>query len=116
MAYSALFDRPTVSPLGSAFQWVGSFFQNDAAISLCVIAVALLGYTMLMGRWPIRRAALVIIGCFVLLGAPLIAGDILGGAQVTDASPQVQASGVLYQRADLPPADYDPYAGASLIR
>ncbi|CAN0559664.1 unnamed protein product, partial [Laminaria digitata] len=56
--------------------------------------------------------------CFILLGAPLIASAFL-----TVAEPQSQIIEVPppppsaeNPRGDVPPANYDPYAGASLRR
>lgn len=73
---------------------------------------------MLTGRFPIRRGLHIVLGCFILLGAPMIAGAFLSlteGANQT--APPMQAPPVAETpRDDLPPADYDPYAGASLRR
>ena len=72
---------------------------------------------MMTGRLPIRQGAKVVLGCFVLLGAPVIAsgflqlGDEARGYDRAATSPQTQS---LPPRDKLPPSTYDPYAGASM--
>ena len=107
------------SPLLAAVVWVQAIFLGKAAALVAIIAVAALGATMLSGRIDIRRSALVILGCFIVFGAPAIAagirsalstGDELPGAEEAYASPPPSA-------APLPPppvAPYDPYAGAAV--
>lgn len=75
---------------------------------------------MLSGRLPIRSGATTILGCFVLLGAPVIAQAFLGtwdgtrSREITVEPIEMTAIDTLSERAELPPAHYDPYAGASL--
>lgn len=68
-----LFDPPLYSPLGEAAGWIGQTLFGPVAVTLCVLAVAFVGLTMLSGRVPLRRAMMVAIGCFILLSAPAIA-------------------------------------------
>lgn len=90
---------------------------GEIALGVCVIAVAFIGALMLTGRLPLREGARIVVGCFVLLGAPVIAaGFVEGGSGVIEAtgpSPPVFAP-IESPRPDLPPANFDPYAGASL--
>ncbi len=90
--------------------------QGSVVIGLCVIAVALTGFMMLRGSLPLRQGASVVVGCFVLLSAPVIADGLraaAGGEISTRSEPAV-----LPPETPLPPppppSDYDPYAGASL--
>ena len=91
---------------------------GETAVALCVIAVALLGLAMLNGKLPVRRAAQVVLGIFILLGAPVIAGNFstmwTGGSGREQTAVAVPASAVLYERPALPPAVDDTYARASL--
>lgn len=63
-----------------------------------------------------RRGMHVVLGCFVFLGAPTIAAAF--SALWSEAAPLVPPPIIEITpepaRANLPPADYDPYAGASL--
>ena len=72
---------------------------------------------MLTGRLPLREGSRLVVGCFVLLGAPVIAtGFVGGGSGVVEAAALLASVAVPIQslRSDLPPANFDPYAGASL--
>lgn len=104
------------SAFAEAVNWISTLLLGSLAVGLCVIAVAFIGFMMLGGRLPVRQGMRVILGCFILLGAPVIAAGLTGIWQqdapavaeplVTDTEP----------REEMPPADYDPYAGASLRR
>ena len=91
---------------------------GDVAVSLCVIAVAIVGIMLMLGRLGIRDGVRVVIGCFLLLGAPLIAIGLQSTAGEAAASgppvaPSIEAP---YATPPLPPATYAPDAGASLER
>lgn len=70
---TALLDPPLYSPLGEAAGWMGQTLFGTLSVTLCVLAVAAVGLMMLSGRMPVRRGIEVVIGCFILLGAPAIA-------------------------------------------
>lgn len=118
IAIGSLMD-PSIEPsLQSSLDWVTGTLLGSVAIAISVIAVASLGFIMLTGRLPIRRGIQSIIGCFVLFGAPAIAATFTGFWQGSVSElPQVsiaENSELSTPRDDLPPAQYDPYAGASL--
>lgn len=112
----SLFDAPPSSALVSASDWVSGTLFGSLAIGLCVIAVAFVGLLLMTGRLSVRKAVSVTIGCFVLLGAPAIAGGLRGLVEVTAPSRAVSEPRAepTIPPAALPPANYDPYAGASL--
>lgn len=125
----SLFDPSGGSPLLDAESWVERVLLGEIAIGLCVLAVAFIGALMLTGRLPLREGMRVVLGCFVLPAlkqrsgsatinaAPVIAAGLMqGGRGLADAPPPVPplAAASEAPRADLPPANYDPYAGASL--
>jgi type IV secretory pathway VirB2 component (pilin) len=108
--------------IGGAADFVTSLLTGSLAMGLATLAVAGVGFAMLTGRLELRRGAAVILGCFVMLGAPALARGIvgLGGEAGPPPPPPVAA-------APSPPATLpleakeiqksaDPYAGASLIR
>jgi type IV secretory pathway VirB2 component (pilin) len=112
-ASASLFDPSPAPVLPSAAEWVTATLLGSVAAALCVIAVALVGLMLMSGRLALRDALRVVVGCFVLLGAPLIAAGLRGAAD--DAASQVASEvPVIRASANLPPASYDPYAGASL--
>ncbi len=117
---SSLSGRSLADPVGSssfatAAQWVEHLLVGTVATAVATIAVAAIGYLVLTGRVDLRRGATVVIGCFILFGAPRIAAGLL----------QLSSNGELpARRSDLPPTDpppiispplpapSDPYAGA----
>ncbi len=105
------------STLAASIGWINGVLLGSLATGLCVLAVSFVGLLMLMGQIPIRHGMRVILGCFVLLGAPVIAAGLAGAWQ--SASPPAPEPIVFIPeetREPLPPADFDPYAGASLRR
>ena len=106
------------SALVSSIDWLNSLVLGSLAIGLCVIAVAIMGLMMFSGRLPLRQGLRVILGCFILLGAPVIAAGFMGIWQGAAESPSAQPMLVenIEQREPPPPANHDPYAGASLRR
>ena len=115
----SLFDgRASEGVLATAGDWVTGTLLGDLAIGLCVLAVAFVGLMLMMGRLAVRDGLRVATGCFVLLGAPVIAAGLRGVADETAATGSVvePTPAVSPPPAPFPPAAYDPYAGASLRR
>jgi len=113
---SSLFDAPASAPFAAASDWITGTLMGSLAVILCVIAVAFVGLLMISGRLAIRDAARVVIGCFVLLGAPVLAAGLRGVADeavvvVPQSSLNLPSPPEATPRA---PSTYDPYAGASL--
>ena len=69
------------SPLLGALQWVQGTLLGNLATTAAVIAVAVVGYMMLIGRLEWRRGLMVIIGAFVIFGAVSIVAGIRSFAQ-----------------------------------
>ena len=75
---------------------------------------------MLSGRIDMRRGVLVLLGCFVLFGAPVIAAGIRSALSIDDALADADetyvSSPVTAAPLPLPSpaAPYDPYAGAAV--
>lgn len=109
---ASLFDAPTSSPIEAAVNWITFVLLGELALGLCVLAVALVGLLMMSGRLPIKTGMRVAIGCFVVLGAPSIATGLLGTVGGNGAPPPTLAQPAPARQP--PPANYDPYAGASV--
>jgi len=113
---ASLFDKPVQPVLGGASDWMRGVLGGSVATSLCVIAIAFLGFLLLTGRLRVRRSAEVVLGCFLLLGAGMLAAQLL--AIGVASSPAAPAEPLVQHEAKPasapPPANYDPYAGASL--
>ena len=112
----SLFDAGGDASMMRSAQWIERVMLGDVALGLCVIAVAVIGVAMLGGRLPVREGMRIVLGLFLVLGAPVIAGgfadNIFEKVEIAPLPPaNVDGRNV---RPDLPLADYDPYAGASL--
>jgi type IV secretory pathway VirB2 component (pilin) len=107
----------------AAVRWVEDILLGQVATSVAVIGVATIGLMMLSGRIDVRRAAFVVLGCFILFGAPSIAAGLqalAGGGPGPDSSAPVFTAPP-YVPPPLPPpppppppANPDPYAGAAV--
>ena len=64
------------SPLLAALNWVQGTLLGNVATTAAVIAVALIGYAMLTGRFEWRRGLVVLVGIFVIFGAVSIVAGI----------------------------------------
>lgn len=104
----------SASALPAAAQWVEGVLLGTLGTTLAVLAVAWVGLEMLSGHISVRRGLQVVLGCFILFGAPLIAAglrDAVAGAGLA-ANPGVYVPEPI---APLRPAPaFDPYAGASV--
>jgi type IV secretory pathway VirB2 component (pilin) len=88
MAQAAITNDPGQSVFVAASGWVEGLLLGSFSNAVAVLAVALLGYGMLSGRTDLRRSGRVLLGCFILFGASLIARGLmdfagLGGGVVT---------------------------------
>lgn len=84
----SLFEPQGNSAIADAAAWISGTLLGSLAIGLCVIAVAAIGLIMLSGHLPVRRGMHVVLGCFVLLGAPTIAAAF--SALWSEAAPPVR--------------------------
>jgi type IV secretory pathway VirB2 component (pilin) len=96
------------SAIATALEWVSSLLIGQVAISLAGLAIAALGFSMLSGRLPVRRGMTVLVGCFVMFGAPSIASGLLDGARAADRAPHPQADIVERPEALPPPPQAQP--------
>ncbi len=79
-AQSSQLDPAGSGTVLSAVNWIQGTLLGNVATAAAVIAVAVVGFSMLTGRMDWRRGALVILGCFVLFGAASIVGGIRSAA------------------------------------
>jgi len=115
---SSLFEANGARPLGDAADWITGTMLGSVAVTLCVLAVAFVGFALVSGRMEIRGSIRVVLGCFTLLGAQTIASAFMTVAEPQGRTIQFLPADPIAMdpRGDLPPANYDPYAGASLRR
>lgn len=107
----------SATPLADAGLWVPALLGSTAVQIVCVLAIAGLGFGMLAGRISVRRSGLIILGCFLMLGAPAIAvaltGIGRGGGNEGHAAPTSPAP--IHVPNPEARTSADPYSGASLI-
>lgn len=65
-------------PITNALSWMQGILLGPIATSLAVMAVAGVGFMMLTGRMNWRYGATVIIGVFIIFGAPRLVASISG--------------------------------------
>lgn len=106
------------SALAAAADWATGLLSGPLAVGLATLGVAGFGLSMLAGRLELRRGLAVILGCFVLLGAPAMARGLLGLLDIERPAPviapQVAHSEPAIESRTVQTTD-DPYAGASLV-
>jgi len=97
--------------LPQAVDWVRALLVGTIGTTVAILAVATIGLMMFNGHVPVRRGAMVVIGCFILFSASFIADGLLSGAG-TAAGSVTSPSPPAYQPSD--PRVRDPYAGAAV--
>lgn len=119
--FSASLADPTgSSAIVAAARWWQGALLGGVATTIAVLAVAAVGFLMLTGRLHIRRGATVLLGCFLLFGAPTIASGLHGSSgDGVEARSVVSPPLILPPPAIVPPSlpapvPYDPYAGAAV--
>lgn len=122
-----LADPVAPAPLIAAVSWIEQTMLGSIATSIAVIAVAVVGLMMLRGQLQARRGIIVVVGCFVLFGAPVLAAGIRGIATSVlppppvipappppEPMPFVPPPMPMMPPPPPPPSNEDPYAGASV--
>lgn len=113
-------DSPQANVFTAAVDWIAGLLTSGLGLTVAIIAVAWIGYLALYGRIDLRRAASVILGCFVIFGASTIAagfaeivsaGDPQDSAAATALAPPLATPTVPAQAQP-----NDPYAAAALPR
>ena len=66
-------DPNSANAIGAALSWLQGTLLGSVATAAAIVAVASVGFLMLTGRIDFRRAAHVILGCFILFGADCFA-------------------------------------------
>ncbi|TXC73384.1 TrbC/VirB2 family protein [Sphingorhabdus soli] len=113
---TSLSDPSGSTALVSAARWIGDVMLGPLATVVAVIAIALVGFAMLSGRIDWRRGLMAVAGCFLLFGAPAIVAGLLGSREWSGGGAVVATAPATEPIAKPLPENYDPYAGASLIR
>lgn len=70
---ASMFEPEPASAMVNQSEWVSSLVVGQFATTLCFIAVGFLGFAILAGRIDVRSSMRVVLGCSLLIGAPVIA-------------------------------------------
>ena len=115
------FDPSGPGAIGGAIGWIQAAMVGSLATAVAIIAIAGFGLMLLSGRLSRRRGFQLILGCFIVFGAPTIAAGILNALAATGARaspPPAVPTAATLPSVPVPPASrsvpYDPYAGAAL--
>jgi type IV secretory pathway VirB2 component (pilin) len=116
--FASLSDPAGSSVLGAAVLWLQGTLLGTLATTVAIIAVASVGLMMLAGRMNVRYGLTVILGSFILFGAPAIVAGIqsmagtgyAGGYAPPPPTPAPPPPAL----PPPPPGNPDPYAGAAV--
>jgi len=107
---NAFLNSPGQSAITSATSWLSSGLVASFTTTIAVIAIATMGLLLLFGRIDIRRAARLVVGCFIIFGASAIAQGIFAGLTGDRAGDIAQVS---TPPPAPPPAPVNPKPNAS---
>lgn len=111
----SLFEAPEPSVIGTAMEWCLSLVSGSLVTAIATVAVAGIGFALLAGRVPVRRAVMVVIGIFLMAGAGSIHRVGPGvGPNIAPSPVQLKSVGVVSRSNETSPHVLDPYAGASI--
>lgn len=102
------------SVLTSAVSWIEELLLGSMGTSVAIVAVVLVGYSLLTGRASARRGLAVIIGAFILFSAPTLARALVGLTQGPIGPNPLAALPPPPPPQYTSPLARDPYAGASV--
>lgn len=107
----------TANALVTASDWLALLLTGTLGTILAVLAIAAAGFAMLQGRLAVRDGIRVVMGCFILFGAPSIAHALAGLAAGGAAQPAETSNAAPPPPPPIPSPpqpNQDPYAGASV--
>ena len=99
-------------------EWLAGTLLGSVATGIAVLAVAFMGFGLLGERLNWRTGALVVMGVFILFGAPMIAQKLMLLARDGEASASEQVAATPIPPSPQVPSNapvYDPYAGAPCV-
>jgi type IV secretory pathway VirB2 component (pilin) len=79
--------KPDIGVVNSAIAWIEGVMLGSVATAVGVLVVAGIGFAALSARVDMRRAAHVVLGCFIVFGASRIASGIQSIAGPPDETP-----------------------------
>jgi len=104
------------SAIMAATSWIEAMLTGPVATGLATLAIAGVGFCLLAGRAAVRRAVQVVLGCFILFGAPVLVREVTGVLRGSSVAVPDMANGPPVSPPPAPrqPPGGDPYAGAAV--
>lgn len=104
------------SAIAAATGWIETVLTGPVATGLATLAIAGVGFGLLAGRIAVRRAVQVVLGCFILFGAPVLVRELTGVLRGNSVAVLDMANGPPVSPPPAPrqPPGGDPYAGAAV--
>lgn len=113
---TSLFELSGGTPIIAPVQWISGLLLGEVGVTLSVIAVGVTGLLLLTGRIAWGNAVRVVLGCAIVLSAPVVAAGLIANTE-RDEPRLLQRS---YDRPGLTARESLPAAqersGASLRR
>ena len=109
--------QPQGSAVVSAVVWVEALLVGRLGTSIAIIAIAFVGFQLLTGDLSMRKGLRVILGAFLLFGAPVLVRSLVSLMHRNSENTAVPQNAAVLPtappaRALIAPTPFDPYAGA----
>lgn len=102
--------------LSDAMSWPLSLLSGPLSLSIASVAVVCFGMLLLDGRIRWRRGISVVLGCFLVFGAPTLTRAFDGvNKRPSSASDGSTSPDLKTPSLNTTASEYDPYAGAAVI-
>lgn len=116
MPYAILTGPPGSSAMSAAVAWTVETASGSVFTAAATLGIAGIGFAALQGRLQIRRAAIVCLGCFLVLGSNIGWAWLRASVMDQQELAVLEPSPVLSVAEDRAPQtdSYDAQAGASV--
>lgn len=102
--------------MAEAIEWIVALLTGTMATIVAILAVAIVGISFLWGRVHLSQAFRVVIGCFIIFGAGLLASGLgsLGAGSGDTAEPLAASQPPVFRAPEVIEGAYQPYPGAAV--
>ena len=110
------------SVFGAATAWLVELLAGSSVTILATVAIAILGYSVVIGQGTVRSGGRVVIGCFILLGAASITNGLVDIVESdVQPLPAIESQPVEFPEPVFKPAPqsvnpFDPYSGTNQVK
>ena len=96
--------------------WLEHLLLGSVATAIAILAVAISGAMLFTGKAYVRRGMAMVLGCFLLFGAPVIAAGLCAMLTGVAGGPAAKAQSTAPSPPPAPVSanPFDPYAGAAV--